>query len=318
MSDESSDSHPPSDGDADQESGTHRKVDSATLKRRVIATVKIMGSLIATVAAVLSIRYYLGPAANSLPAAGGNPPSSVSGTSTASSHLSRAADTKGAFPVTTAFATAASRNLPTINAPTSPSESESPIRALQSGTCLTKASTTVPCTAQHDFEIVADSKGCSAAQITGYLGGDRALDVMKLSFRLAKFAGTTYCVADAEGPFRVDSLHGALGGPNAAYLRRCVDNLVGFKEVRCSDPHQQEYVGIGDGVAPSSAQCDQAAAAYMNLTLDRVSDHLAVQVVQDEKLDILHPRCVLQVRGSDVLTNSVRNIRTDALPLTSG
>lgn len=155
--------------------------------------------------------------------------------------------------------------------------------------------------------------------MTRYLGGNPTADVVMVKFSMVKVApAAAVCVAKADGAFSTGPLRGALGGSDSAYLRRCVNDVLTPVEVRCSERHTQEYVGLRDGTAPTAAQCDEAAESYMNVDLSRVYDHLAVDVVQSVKLDITHPRCVIRIRGSDSLTDTVRNIGTNTLPIVSG
>lgn len=85
----------------------------------------------------------------------------------------------------------------------------------------------------------------------------------------------------------------------------------------CDVPHTGELVGVPAGSVPDQAGCESAASAYLSLTFGRVSDRLKVLTLPTTDPNDGRPRCVIAVRGNEVLTASIRNLRTSALPLTA-
>jgi hypothetical protein len=195
-----------------------------------------------------------------------------------------------------------------------------PVRTIAVGDCLSESRQSVPCTAIHRFEVIAtNAPDCNASAAISYLGGNRDLDVLRAHYSLD--ASATCLVSNADDSDLVVSIKGILAvssGSAGDRFRLCRDDRTAATDVGCNVPHTGEYVGAPAGTVPNQAGCESAAKAYLNLSINVVSDQLAVNALSTSNPDDGRPRCVITVRGNQVLTASIRNLRTNALPLTGG
>jgi hypothetical protein len=209
----------------------------------------------------------------------------------------------------------------TLTDPSSPESATSvPVRAMAVGDCLGEDQHTVPCTAVHQFEVVAiDTPDCNAGVAMPYLAGNPDLDVVQARFVLD--AGTACLVGNATDTDRSSSVKGILAisaGAAGDSFRLCRDDRSSPTDVGCDVPHTGELVGSPAGTVPDQSGCEAAASSYLNLTFNDVSDRLKVTVLPTSNPTDGLPHCVIAVRGNEVLTTSIRNVRTNALPLAAG
>jgi hypothetical protein len=186
------------------------------------------------------------------------------------------------------------------------------------GACLDSRRAAVPCTSAHRYEVVAaPAPTCAAADAIQYLGGHPARDMLLAAPVTLSLPGqgTVCAIAGPNDETTYATARGALGGEGSARWRRCLDERVADDAVPCSRPHTGEFIGANGVVAPDAAQCRAAAEVYMGLTLDRVSDRLAVAVVKTQRVNDGRPRCFIRVLGNDLLTDTLRAIGARALPI---
>ncbi|WP_409331751.1 serine/threonine-protein kinase [Trujillonella humicola] len=172
--------------------------------------------------------------------------------------------------------------------------------ALAVGDCLDASSAPTACDGAHATEVYATGE-CPPAALLDYLGGRPGTDVLRQDLVLGT-AGAACTVglpdADLDG-----SSAGVLDGP-ADEWRRCLDD--DGAELPCSQPHAAEVVF--EQQAPTDAlNCTARAGEYLGAPFSR---HVADLVVREAGTT-----CVVEARGSNVLTASLRDLGSRALPL---
>jgi hypothetical protein len=203
-------------------------------------------------------------------------------------------------------------------AASSPGSSSSAVTSPKSGDCLTPALATVPCTSLHRYEIIAArAQTCGAADLARYLGGHPGREILLVGpKKVALHDGGNACVVVDPGGNASAPAAGALATAASARWRRCIDERTDAASVACSVPHTSEFVGVDGNVAPDGAACRSAAETYMQLSLDRVSDRLAVAVIPTRDVADPAPRCLVRVLGDDnVLVDTLRRVGVKALPI---
>ncbi len=200
---------------------------------------------------------------------------------------------------------------PAVNA--SPSSSALTTQ-LAVGQCLSGSGHVVPCGVPHQSEVLSlRLLPCPVRSATTYLGGDPDVDVLVDGARPSRLAGTTACVIGAGAPI-TGSVKGILLGSLGDSWRRCIDYRGKPHDVPCDLSHTGEYVGV-EAAAPDLRQCESAAQTYLATTIDQVAAYLKVSSLSVVDIGNGQPRCLLSVRGADLLTASVRNLGPNTLPL---
>ncbi|GAB3936015.1 hypothetical protein GCM10029976_047180 [Kribbella albertanoniae] len=195
--------------------------------------------------------------------------------------------------------------------PSSPSSTPVPSTAPEHG-CWTSRRTAVDCREPHRYEEIPQSASCDHAAVIGFLGGQTGLDVT-----VAKVAQSPAgrCAVDA-GREVSGSARDALQGSSGAAWRRCVDRRV-TKNVACSALHSGEYVATGSTRRASDAECQLAAARYLDQVPGALVEDLEVRVFAVESGTKDLARCIIDARGNHLLTTSVRNLGTRPVPIHS-
>lgn len=184
------------------------------------------------------------------------------------------------------------------------------------GQCLSTDTRVVPCDFTHRFEVVAaPTTKCSQGDITEYLGGDPDVDVIFVIAKPMRVSNSSVCaIANHSGTDRPGSVRNVLQAAPGSDWRRCFDSRGRRHDVPCDLPHTGEYVGMPAATAPNLRSCESAAEVYLATTLDQVPElkisPLPVMGPTDSR-----PRCLLSVRGANLLTASVRSLGPNALPL---
>jgi hypothetical protein len=163
-----------------------------------------------------------------------------------------------------------------------------------------------------------DPPACDAVVALGYLGGNADLDVLRARLEMD---GNVCVLSNADQVDMSNSVKGMLDVSNGLVgdaFRLCRDDRTKPTDVGCNTPHTGEYVGVPAGAVPDQQGCEAAAKAYMSVGFSEVSGDLAVLALPTADPDDGRPRCVITVRGNQVLTASIRNVRTHALPLEAG
>jgi hypothetical protein len=222
--------------------------------------------------------------------------------------------------VTTAATTAPTTVDPTTEeSPTVPASGDV-VPAPAVGDCLGTDRRPLPCTATHRFEVVAvDTPECDAAVALPYLGGNPDLDILRARFTVSDVHACL--VADHGDADRSATIKGILAVTDPAAgspFRLCRDDRTTPTEVGCDVPHTSEFIGSLGVPAPTTADCEAAATAYLSRTYKDFSDRLKVTAIPTSDPSSGAPTCVITTRGNAVLTQSIRNVRTNALPLRAG
>jgi hypothetical protein len=149
--------------------------------------------------------------------------------------------------------------------------------------------------------------------LLGYLGGAVGADVLRsdLSLSTASTAdGGTVCTVGWTDGSLTGSQRGVLTSPAGDDWRRC--RLATGSEVPCSERHTAEVVFDRSDTQDQTAalNCEARAGQYVGRPFDQVADEL--KAVEDGG------QCVVEVRGDNVLTASLRNLRSNALPIEAG
>jgi hypothetical protein len=172
-----------------------------------------------------------------------------------------------------------------------PTEAAQPrVQPIDIGTCLqSDASTVVPCDAGHTYEIFALGD-CTEAAMVQYLGGDPAIEQLRVEPAVISLSGTQICVVDdPTGEPSFDSARGVLQRRDAhSAWRLCVDARLGDADVPCSDTHTGEIVQ--PKLAPDRPlDCVEAVENYLNARFRDVASQLGVAELQYPE----GPRCLV-------------------------
>jgi serine/threonine protein kinase len=171
------------------------------------------------------------------------------------------------------------------------------------GSCLDHSGAETSCDTGHVAEVFSESADCPAADLLSYLGGRPGEDVLRSELLLTSLPGGGCAVRVPAGPVTGPSRDALLTRAGDVW-RRCSDEL--SREVSCAEPHVAEVI-FEQSAATEPLACADRADAYLAIPFDRVSEEL--RIVEEG------PRCVLEVRGANVLTASLRRLATSALPL---
>lgn len=172
--------------------------------------------------------------------------------------------------------------------------------ALAVGDCLDAASAPTACDGAHAAEVYSTAD-CSTQALLQYLGGQPGTDVLRQDLDTAQVgAACTVGLPDAD----LDGSAQGVLDERADQWRRCLDG--DGAALPCSEPHAAEVV-FEQQVATDPLDCDSRAGDYMGVPFSR---HDADLLVRPEGTT-----CVVEVRGSNVLTASLRDLDQGALPL---
>jgi hypothetical protein len=159
----------------------------------------------------------------------------------------------------------------------------------------------VACDVPHAAEVFSTSD-CSVGALLGYLGGAAGEDVLRSDVAVQPRGSA--CTVAAPGLTPSASVKDVLLDPAGDVWRRCLDEV--DREVPCSTPHTAEVIFVqSDATEP--LDCRARADAYFGRPFAQHEDDL--------KLLESDSTCVVEVRGSNVLTASLRRLGSGALPL---
>ncbi|MBM7806401.1 serine/threonine-protein kinase [Geodermatophilus bullaregiensis] len=213
-------------------------------------------------------------------------------------------DPPAAQPSTTGTSTSVEDSAPTSGGPTSGSGGPTSGTAPAVGACLDDGGAVTSCAVAHAAEVVATGGDCDEAALLAYLGGVPGQDVLREVDLGARVVGDTpVCVVGVPAGSPAGSAQDALLDRAGDVWRLCYDQV--GREVSCAEPHEQEVVA--EGAAGETLDCRARASAY----LDRPFDQFATQLRLPEDAT----RCVVEVRGDNVLTASLRRLGSTALPV---
>ncbi len=176
------------------------------------------------------------------------------------------------------------------------------------GTCLDPGGAATSCAVAHAAEVVATDGPCDAAALLGHLGGVAGEDVLRTSVVPVSrpVGGTSVCVVDVPPEAPAGAARDVLLGPAGDAWRRCGDQA--GREVSCGQPHTTEVVA--EAAAGETLDCRERAGSYLGRPFDQVDAEL--RLLEDAS------RCVVEVRGTNVLVASLRRLGAGALPVEAG
>ncbi|GAA2156098.1 hypothetical protein FHX52_4151 [Humibacillus xanthopallidus] len=181
----------------------------------------------------------------------------------------------------------------------------------QLGTCLVGENPT-NCSLPHDAEVFSQNGDCSAAELIRYAGGHPDIEVLlsRLETRPIESGALDCQVSGLRGLDYRSSIRGTLGKSSGDALRRCTDPGT-TEETPCSKPHRREVFYFGPISESSGVACEQRLNEYIG----RVSQDLFKDIeIADGQIDGNY-FCAVDVRGSNVLTGSVRSLADNTLPI---
>ncbi|GAA3247549.1 septum formation family protein [Dactylosporangium siamense] len=185
------------------------------------------------------------------------------------------------------------------------------------------------CTVEHQAEIVdffypeGAEAGChrSAEEFLGGPLADARIELRLLNYVRKDFtsmACALIVVSDSDGTDapHTGSLQGTMSGdrPMAITCGRYADGVL--KYLTCAEPHSAEYVGSTVDGGDHDTSCQRAAATYLGLsaeefaTREELRSHWLTTPRDGERTGCV----VAAASGKDVLTGSVKGLRTGPLP----
>lgn len=261
-------------------------------KRRITSKRKNSGEVLRVIevfAAVAAVVVAIIFGVLNLPPGGGDTQTSLSPTGTTS--------TAGGSPETT--------ETTQEKAPT-----PAPVTDPKPGTCgriEDETFVSMPCDAPHSAEVIPASAGCGIEDFVRYAGGNSDLDVLHEDIQTGEVEGV--CSARLAGTDLQQSFKDILRQDNGQRFRECVDGLAG-EIVPCSEEHTGEVVFREDPANPADLQCDERAAEYMGTSVQ--GHYLELNIVSTEESP---RRCVVEARGANSLTGSLRDLGSKAVPI---
>ncbi|MGY1618391.1 protein kinase [Geodermatophilus sp. SYSU D00691] len=175
-----------------------------------------------------------------------------------------------------------------------------PVDGFAVGDCLDAGRQATTCDGEHAAEVYSTTD-CTADALLAYLGGEPGRDVLRTNLQTAQVGAA--CTVGLPGA--------TLDGPNQRVLddrdgdvwRRCLD---GATELPCSERHTAEVV-FEQAQSTDPLACTSRADDYLGAPFSRHDDVLRVREAGTT--------CLIEVRGADELTASLRDLRSNALPL---
>lgn len=184
-----------------------------------------------------------------------------------------------------------------------PSASTSP-----AGPCLDDSWNPVSCDRAHSAELISAEGPCTQDALISYAGGAAPLDTLRVDLQPKTVEGVGCLVALPDGlGVRIKD---GLSGRDHAVLRRCSDRF-SQRDVSCDQPHTAEIVHSNPDPGLAETDCRAQAEEYTDNAFSRYGTKL--EVLSRTSAD--DTTCVVQVKGSNVLTGSLRNLASRALPI---
>ncbi len=180
------------------------------------------------------------------------------------------------------------------------------------GQCFTTDWARTGCDALHQYELIASEGPCTTDQALAYLGGISGVDVLRADIApvVRRIDGRDACALGLSEDARLThSVRDVLQQRSGDVWRRCIDDRTA-REVPCSLPHTAEVVGPASS---DDLNCAAQADTYAETSLARFSLDLFVTSRGPEGAQ----QCVVEKRGQNVLTRSLRHLGSDALPIAS-
>jgi hypothetical protein len=187
---------------------------------------------------------------------------------------------------------------------------------LSVGACLDSKHDAVSCSASHVAEVFAQDN-CSQTALLAYLGGQVGVDTLLPGIPISKVAqsGSSACIVTLPAQSsRSSSNQSVLTSAAGGGWRECLaGGDPNFSIASCLVPHRAEIVYSGEPKPNESLDCAQRADEYMNTDTTSAPGDLAIDVAQRNGV----MECVVSLRSNDQLTQSLRRLGTQTLPIAS-
>ena len=174
--------------------------------------------------------------------------------------------------------------------------------------CLDDSWNRVSCDREHSAELISSDGPCTQGALISYAGGAAPMDALRVDLQPTTVQGVGCVVALPEG--LGVRIRDGLAGRDHAVLRRC-SNRFSQRDVSCDQPHTAEvvYSNLDPGLAETD--CRARAEEYSDDAFSRYETKL--ELLSNSSADGMS--CVVQVKGSNVLTGSLKNLANRALPI---
>ncbi|MFC8040654.1 hypothetical protein ACFUOZ_14985 [Paenarthrobacter sp. NPDC057355] len=173
------------------------------------------------------------------------------------------------------------------------------------GHCLNGSWASASCDRTHAAELVSDAGPCDLPALTQFAGGNVPADTLRRDLVPTVQDGVGCVVIVPSG--LSSTIRNGLSGPDHAALRQCWDRFAD-RDLSCDQTHTAEVVYTGPGT--EAGNCRSQADAYMADAFSRYEARLEL-LSRDADGGV---SCLVQIKGSNVLEGSLRNLGTKALP----
>ncbi len=174
------------------------------------------------------------------------------------------------------------------------------------GRCLDESWNQASCDRAHSAELVSTEGPCDLQALTRFAGGNIPEDTLRPDLVPTTLDGVG-CVVTLP-PGLATTIQNGLSNQDHAALRQCWDQF-SDRDVSCDKAHTAEVVYSGPGA--ESGSCRSRADTYTQNAFSRYEAKL--EVLSRDSGETLS--CLVQIRGSNELTGSLKNLGAKALPL---
>lgn len=175
------------------------------------------------------------------------------------------------------------------------------------GDCLTDDAQIINCATAHTAQVFSTNSACSLDILYDYLDMSET-DVLRPDLTLETLPDGASCVVSIDdNVLLTGSLGKAFTGTRSqlsSQLRHCLD--IDLNPVGCNTPHHGEVTGV----APDSASCLSVTSKYLGWAGQEIPADLS-----HTTRGVHRRECLLTVKGSNALTQTLRDIGRRALPI---
>jgi hypothetical protein len=179
---------------------------------------------------------------------------------------------------------------------------------LREGECLDELSAVASCDRPHSAEMISSDSACDLPTLVAYAGGTFATDTLRHDL-VPTTVDAIGCVVNTPSGLATKIRDGLVSQDNAA-LRQCWDRF-SQRDVTCDQSHTAEVVYSNPDPGTAETDCLARAYAYTGSAFGRYEAKLEL-LFRDSPDGV---SCLVQVKGSNELKGSLRNLGTKALPI---
>ncbi|MDI2034773.1 hypothetical protein [Paenarthrobacter nitroguajacolicus] len=173
------------------------------------------------------------------------------------------------------------------------------------GSCLDGSWAPASCDRAHSAELVSTNGTCDLQALTEFAGGKTPADTLRHDLVPTALDGVGCVVTVPSG--LTATIQNGLSSQEHAALRQCWDRFAD-RDVSCDQTHTAEVVYTGSGT--EAGNCRSQADAYTADAFSRYETRLEL-LSRDSDGAV---SCLVQIKGSNDLKGSLRNLGTKALP----